>query len=245
VSARLLAVLACAGGLALSGCGGSDQSNTSTAGASAGDVPTAARDFVDAPNGKVPKGAPSSAAREIPTQFDRAASLPNGSTVLIVAALDATNGSGDPSAADGGGRTAGILVGIRNEGSVNWTGVPSQIGKLAIGSGTTPQRTERALGADVGPCPATGPQSDAPVSNEPLTVAAEGVAVVCFQFPLPAGQSPILFKFAPRASEYTLQAADEGGEYGVWALPGTVLEKCLYSPGDLTKDLCHEVEADE
>jgi hypothetical protein len=161
-----------------------------------------------------------------------------------VAALDATNG-GDPSAAGGGGRIAGILVGIRNEGSEGWTGVPSQIGRLAIGSGTTLQRTERALGADVGPCPAGGSRSEAPVSNEPLTVAGEGVAVVCFQFPLPAGQSPILFKFAPRASEYTLQAADEGGEYGVWALPGTVLEKCLYSPGDLTKDLCHEVEADE
>jgi hypothetical protein len=245
VSARLLAVLGCAGSLALIGCGGSNQSNTSTAGASAGDVPAAAREFVDAPSGKVPKGAPSSAAREIPTQFDRATSLPDGSTVLIVAALDATNGSGDPSAAGGGGRIAGILVGIRNEGNVDWTGVPSQIGKLAIGSGTTPERTERALGADPGSCLAGGSQSGAKAANEPLTVAGEGVAVVCFQFPLPAGQSPILFKFAPRASEYTHQAADEGGEYGVWALPGTVLEKCLYSPGDLTRDLCHQVEADE
>jgi hypothetical protein len=140
----------------------------------------------------------------------------------------------------------GILVGIRNEGSVDWTGVPSQIAKLAIGSGTTPGRTERALGADPGSCPAGGSsQSGAQVSNEPQTVAGEGVAVLCFQFPLPAGKSPILFKFAARASDYTHRAADEGADYGVWALPGTVLEKCLYSPGDLTKNLCHGVEAGE
>jgi hypothetical protein len=222
-------VFACACALALAGCGGSDQASQSTG------------RFAQLPTGKVPHAAPSNAQKEIPTQFGRAVSLPYRSTVLFAKAIDVTDQPGKRSSDKGG---VGIVIGIRNIGTSAWSGSVSRLSRLAVGSADKPEDTARSFGASSGPCPGPLVQTHAPIADRPLTLAAGRTAFECVHFRLPRDENPILFKFAAQAGDYTLEAASKGQRYGVWALPGTLVEKCRFEPGAV-KGRCQGLESDD
>ena len=69
-------------------------------------------------------------------------------------------------------------------------------------------------------------------------------AFECARFLVPQREQPILFKLAAQSSDYTLDASAHGRGYGVWALPGTLVEKCRFFPGTV-KGRCHGLEVGE
>jgi hypothetical protein len=224
-------MLACFWALAIGGCGGSDSSNDSS------------EQFGQLPPGKVPHAAPSNAHKEIPTRFGRTVSLPYRSTVLYAKAIDAIDPIGTDASGNGAKRIVGIVVGLRNIGTSDWTGSVARLSQLAVSSGDKPDGLARSFGASAGPCPGPLIQTHAPVSSRALTLAAGRTAFECVRFRLAAGENPILFKFAAQASDYTLGAGSPG-RYGVWALPGTLVEKCRFEPGTV-KGRCHGLEVGE
>lgn len=229
---KMAQTLACLCALAIAGCGGSDSSSDSS------------EQFGQLPPGRVPHAAPSNAHKEIPTRFGRAVSLPYRSTVLYAKAIDAVDPIETKPASGGGERVVGIVLGLRNIGTSDWAGSVARLSQLAVGSGDKPDGIARSFGASPGPCPSPLIQTHASVSGRALTLAAGRTAFECVRFRLAAGENPILFKFAAQISDYTLAAASEGRRYGVWALPGTLVEKCRFEPGTV-KGRCHGLEVTE
>jgi hypothetical protein len=138
----------------------------------------------------------------------------------------------------------GIVVGIRNIGNSDWTGSPTKLSRMGVGAGNRPEHNRAATGASEGPCPGPLIKSRAPVQTGPVTVSAQQTAFECVRFTLPRGVKPILYKFASQNGDYALRAAKAGRGYGVWALPGTLVEKCRYEPSQV-RGRCHGLEVDE
>lgn len=218
--------------LLAAGCGGSNGGTGST------------ESFSQAPPGRVPHAAPSNAHKEIPTQFQRAISLPYRSTVLYATAINVA----DPLESKPGGsgsHVIGVLVGVRNVGTSPWRGSVAGLSRLAVGPGGKPEKVIRSFGSSAGPCPNTLVKSKAPVGDSPLSLGPERTAFECVRFRLHRGSDPILFKFAVQARDYTLAAEEEGRVYAVWALPGTLVEKCRFEPSAAGKGRCQGLEDDE
>jgi hypothetical protein len=218
-----LAAVALLAGL-IAGCGGAGHQATTTA--SNGTLPP----------GKVERAAKSNAHKEIPTRFDRAVQLPFRSTVLLVTALRV--------AKLGERRKLGIVVGIRNIGRTPWSGSPAGLSKLAISRRNAPERVIGATASSLGPCPAPLTQTRAPATRSALAVRPGNTSFVCVRFSLPGGFKPILYKFAAEAGDYVAKPPPPGHGYGVWALPGTLVEACRFAPGT-QKGHCHGLEVGE
>jgi hypothetical protein len=109
-----------------------------------------------------------------------------------------------------------------------------------------PEGVINAVGSSAGPCPAPLIQARAPVTNKPIEVDPERTAFACVRFLVPRDENPILYKFAARRIDYTLYplGRDKGHGYGVWALPGTLVEKCRFNPTQ-AKGHCHGLEVAE
>jgi hypothetical protein len=196
------------------------------------------------PPGKVERAARSNAHKEIPTRFGRAVQLPYRSTVLLATAIRAAEPVPVRPSVGRGGRVVGVVVGIRNIGRTDWAGSVAALSKLAVSRRDKPERIVRSLGASEGPCPSVLIQTRASVTARPLVVRAGRTAFECVRFLVPRRDNPILFKVAAQASDYTRVAALHGRGYGVWALPGTLVEKCRYFPGTV-KGRCHGLEVGE
>jgi hypothetical protein len=207
------------------GCGGGAHPQTSTD-----------KSGLPAP-GKVPRAAKSNAHKEIPTRFDRAVSLPFRSTVLLVTPVRVA----DLGHARG---RVGIVVGIRNIGSSAWSGAPAALSKLAISHRDAP---ERVIGGDAvspGSCPSPLVPRHVPATRSSLQVAPGRTSFVCVRFSVPRGTHAVVYKFATQTRDYTDNPPAPGHGYGVWALPGTLIEACRFAPGT-AKGKCHGLEADE
>ena len=232
---RLLA-LGCAVALSVTACGGSgDKTSTSTTTSTA--EPLAA--------GKVAKAARSNPNKEIPTRFQRTVQLPYRNTVLYVTAIRAS----DPLPVRVTGhdkRAVGVVVGIRNIGRTPWSGAIGPLSRLAVSDKNRPGRIVAATSSSAGPCPAALVQSRAPANNAAISVAPGRSVFACVRFLLPKKEHPILYKFAARNVDYTLLplSPDAGHGYGVWALPGTLVEKCRFEPSQV-KGHCHGLEVGE
>ena len=230
---RLLA-LGCAVALSVAACGGSgDKSSSSTT--AAGPLPA----------GKVAKAAASNPHKEIPTRFQRTVQLPYRNTVLYVTAIRAS----DPlpvrvTAHDK--RAVGVVVGIRNIGRTPWSGAIAPLSRLAVSNKNRPDRIVSATSSSAGPCPAALIKSRAPANNGAISVPPGRSVFACVRFLLPNREHPILYKFAARPVDYTLLpiARDAGHGYGVWALPGTLVEKCRFEPSQV-KGHCHGLEPND
>jgi len=61
---------------------------------------------------------------------------------------------------------------------------------------------------------------------------------------MPPDTRGIVYKFATQTGDYTADPPPPGHGYGVWALPGTLVEACRFQPGRV-KGRCHGLEADE
>jgi hypothetical protein len=207
----------------LAGCGGAAHRH---AAAKTGGLP--------AP-GRVPRAAKSNAHKEIPTRFGRAVSLPFKSTVLLVTPIRVANLAR--------GRV-GIVVGVRNIGSLAWSGPPAALSKLSISRGDAPGRVIAGDAVSVGPCPAPLAPRHVRSTRSSLRVLPGRTSFFCVRFSMPRGLHPILYKFAAEASDYTANPPPPGHGYGVWALPGTLVEACRFEPGTV-KGRCHGLEADE
>jgi hypothetical protein len=225
----------------LAGCGSSSGGTSSEPGS------TGAREeggHGQLPPGKIRRSAPSSADKEIPTRFGRTVSLPYRSTVLYATAVAVTDPIGGRTARHADGRVIGVVVGIRNIGTSRWTGSPAALSRLAVSSADKPQRVVRSYGASSGPCPTPLIKSRAPVSSGRRSLPGGRTTFACVRFLVPKGENAILFKFATQASDYTPAGAADGGLYGVWALPGTLVDRCRYEPGPV-KGHCAGRENDE
>jgi hypothetical protein len=225
-------VLGCACVAALAGCGTSNSSPEST------------ENFSQAPPGRVPHAAPSNAHKEIPTRFGRTVSLPYRSTVIYAKAIGTAVPIEEAGGSNANGHTVGILLGLRNIGTSAWSGSVSRLSKLAVSRDDKPEGVIGSIGASTGPCPGPLIKSRAPVSDKPLSLPPDRTAFECVRFRLPQRENPILFKFAVQPSNYTLAAAEEGEQYGVWALPGTLVDRCRFEPGTV-KGHCQGLEAGE
>jgi hypothetical protein len=84
----------------------------------------------------------------------------------------------------------------------------------------------------------------APVTRSSLDVPPGRTAFICVRFSLPPRVNPILYKFATQASDYVAIPPPPGHGYGVWALPGTLVESCRFDPGSV-KGRCHGIEEGE
>jgi len=221
--------------LALPGCGGSDQPTQSAEGP--------AGDLRQLPPGKVPHAAPSNAHKEIPTRFGRAISLPYRSTVLYAMAIDAVDPLEEHTS--GGTRAVGVVLGLRNIGTSGWRGSVAGLSRLAVSPDGRPEDIVESFGSSAGPCPSPPVKSRAPVGNKPLSFPPGRTAFECVRFRLPRGENPILFKFATQEHDYTLAAEENGRVYAVWALPGTLVEKCRFEPSSAPEGSCQGLEDDE
>jgi hypothetical protein len=192
----------------------------------------------------VPHAAPSNAQKEIPTRFGRTVSLPYRATVIYAKAIDISDPIEEAGGSNAGGQTVGILLGLRNIGTSAWSGSVSRLSKLGTSPDDKPESVIDSIGASTGPCPGPLIKSRAPVSGKPLTLAPGRTAFECVRFQLPRRENPILFKFAAAADDYTLAAAENGSRYGVWAVPGTLVDKCRFEPGTV-KGRCQGLEAGE
>jgi hypothetical protein len=218
-----LAAVALLAGL-IAGCGGAGHQATTTA--SNGTLPP----------GKVERAAKSNAHKEIPTRFDRAVQLPFRSTVLLVTALRV--------AKLGERRKLGIVVGIRNIGRTPWSGSPAGLSKLAISRHNAPERVIGATASSQGPCPAPLTPTHVRATRSAVDVQPGRTSFVCVRFSLPGGFKPILYKFAAQGRDYIANPPPPGHGYGVWALPGTLVEACRFAPGT-QKGHCHGLEVGE
>jgi hypothetical protein len=214
---------------AAAGCGGSGHHDTSTT--AGGQLPP----------GKVPRASKSNAHKEIPTRFQRAISLPFKSTILLVTAVRVARLGHDRGR---NGDRVGIVVGLRNIGNVPWTGPPAALSKLAISREDAPQRAIGGEAASPGPCPSVVAPTRARATRSSVEVPSGRTAFFCVRFSLPRGTKAILYKFATQASDYTAIPPPPGHGYGVWALPGTLVESCRFAPGTV-KGRCQGLEADE
>jgi hypothetical protein len=216
---------------ALAGCGGGGHRDS-----------TAATGGVLAP-GKVPRAAKSNAHKEIPTRFGRAVRLPFQSTVLFVTPVRVVK-LGHTHAHGTRRRQIGVVVGIRNIGTASWSGSAAGLSKLAISREDAPEDVIGAKTASQGPCPAALVRTRAPATRSSLELAPGRTAFVCVRFSLPAAMNPILYKFAAQASDYVANPPPPGHGYGVWALPGTLVDACRFDPGSV-KGRCHGLEEGE
>lgn len=220
-------------GLAISGCGDSEQPTTSAEG------------FGQLSPGKVRKAAASNAHKEIPTQFGRAISLPSFGTVIYAKAIDVVDPLAEARPNGKNAHEVGVLIGLRNIGTRGWTGSVAQLSRLAVGPDGKPEGVIDSLGSLAGPCPGPLIKTKAPVSDKPASLAAGRTAFECVRFRLQRHENPILFKFAVRANDYTLGAEQNGRGYAVWALPGTLVEKCRFEPSAVAEGRCQGLEDDE
>jgi hypothetical protein len=217
--------------VAFAGCGGKAHRDSS-----------AAASGVLAP-GKVPRAAHSNPHKEIPTRFGRAVQLPYESTVLLVTAVRVAN-LGHTRTHGERRRQVGVVVGIRNIGTTSWRGSPAGLSRLAVSRHDAPEDVIATEGASLGPCPAPLARTRAAVTRSSLELPPGRTSFVCVRFSLPPGISPILYKFAAQASDYVDDPPPPGHGYGVWVLPGTLVEACRFDPGSV-RGRCHGLEEGE
>jgi hypothetical protein len=227
--------LVCAVAMASSGCGGS-HGKAAAATTATGEVPV----------GKVRRAAPSNPHKEIPTRFTRAVQLPYKSTVLLVTANHAVDPLPVRPRAPKDDRMVGVVLGIRNIGDISWSGRLAQLSRLALSTKNRPERVVKASNSSDGPCPDVLVQSHAAVTNAPVTARPGRTVFACVRFNVPRHEKAILFKFAAVPADFTAYplGPGQGHGYGVWALPGTLVEQCRFEPS-LVKGHCHGLEADE
>jgi hypothetical protein len=195
--------------------------------------------------GKVPRAAKSNAHKEIPTRFDRAVSLPFRSTVLLVTPVRVADlGHRRTGDKHGAPDRVGVVVGIRNIGSLAWSGAPAALSKLAISHESSPERVIPGDAASPGPCPSPLVSPRVRATRSTVQVAPGRTSFFCVRFSVPSDTHVILYKFATQAGDYTADPPPPGHGYGVWALPGTLVEACRFAPGTV-KGRCHGLEADE
>jgi hypothetical protein len=219
---RLVPVSAAIAALA-AGCGGTSHGTTTSSGG-------------QPPPGKVPRAAKSNAHKEIPTRFNRAVSLPYRSTALLVTPVRVASLLRD---------RVGVVVGIRNIGPAAWSGAPAALSKLGISDReSAPERVIAGDAASPGPCPAPLAATRERATRAPVQVAPGRTAFFCVRFAMPRKTRGIVYKFATQAGDYTADPPPPGHGYGVWALPGTLVEACRFDPGSV-KGRCHGLEADE
>jgi hypothetical protein len=225
---RAIPIAAAALLVALPGCGGKGHTSSgSTNGAAA--------------PGKVRRAAMSNPHKEIPTRFNRTVRLPFESTVLFVTAARVADLG--RARTHGKRRQVGIDVGIRNIGTTPWNGSPANLSKLAISRRDAPGDVITADSASPGPCP-TASRTRAPATRSSVDVAPGATSMVCVRFSLPPRMNPILYKFAAQPSDYVTEPPPPGHGYGVWALPGTLVEACRFEPGTV-KGRCSGLEEGE
>ena len=237
--------LACAAALVAAGCGGDDGSSKPDARTGS---PASGRKTQtgggEVPPGRVRRAARSNANREIPSRFGRAVQLPYRSTVLFVTPIKAFSLDRVAAREKGRRRAVGIVVGIRNIGVTPWKGSPSGLSRLGVSAHERSERDVASRGASVGPCPQALIKSRRPVEKGSISVPAGRTVFECIRFLVPRGMKPILYKFASQSADWSVKAAEAGRGYGVWALPGTLVEKCRYEPS-MVRGHCHGLEADE